>query len=68
MNERRYSLAEIDGMRDALFEKYMREDLASGSACRGDIGRVSEKTETRLRTYLMAGIDPKELIEELKRV
>lgn len=54
MIERKYSLGEIDAMRNAVYE------LTAGIVGRTDMALV----EDRLRTYMMAGVDPQELVDK----
>jgi len=54
--ERKYSLREIDAMRRCLWIALFNEDW--------DVPRnANSLIEERLRTYLMAGVDPSELEE-----
>lgn len=64
MSERKYSVSEIDQMRHAV------RDLASSCISMSADGNTScwtvpgDKTvEERLRTYLLAGTEPAELID-----
>jgi hypothetical protein len=58
---RKYSLAEIDKMRSALNIILIRPNSCYDSAV------AKETIERRLRTYLLAGIDPEELFEKARR-
>jgi hypothetical protein len=61
MIDRKYSLTEIDAMRDAIgylrLSRFMFMDQVKSSAL----------IEEQLRTYMMAGIAPEELIEAGKK-
>lgn len=60
MIERKYSVAEIDRMRVLV-----RFTIPDGTTFYGE--GVTVWIEERLRTYMMAGIGPEELQEELNR-
>lgn len=60
--ERRYSVSEIDGMREAV--KRYGWMANSGSYYPTDRAR---EIEDRVRTYMLAGIDPADLKEELQK-
>lgn len=54
MTERKYSVAEIDRMREAIRLKLEPR----GSVFTYNEGELSARVEDRLRTYMMAGVDP----------
>lgn len=62
MSERKYSVAEIDRMRAAISATFPCSWVFKGD---GSPGRrepdYSAQIEDRLRTYMLAGVDPDEL-------
>lgn len=58
MSERKYSVAEIDRMRDAIFDADSYEP--------GGGGIRPELVETRLRTYMVNGTEPSELEQKAR--
>lgn len=67
MTARKYSIDEIDRMREALRRHGAHESIScyysndDGSAAYSIGSLSSEEVEARLRTYMIAGIDPDEL-------
>lgn len=67
MTERKYSLAELDRMRKALYWKHAERDVTfrTMASDRVEQNRIraycAGLVEDELRTCLMAGIDPDEL-------
>lgn len=69
MREHRYSILDIHRMRIAV-EKIMRTRMVPGQVyLDGEIHFTTpQEVETRLATYIAAGIDPYELDQEADRV
>ena len=73
MAERKYSVAEIDRMRNALLMRAAPSAPASGVShvTFGDPWKERERRETAvedmLRTYMLGGVEPAELEEACKR-
>lgn len=68
MPERAYTVAEIDRMRSAVEHTFLFgnkiSDMKSGALMQSCMYHGSEKdvaVEARLRTYMLAGIEPEEL-------
>ena len=69
MKERSYTVAEIDRMRGAIIRRHWCSCVFENRTTWTRIGSVgaftdTEKTECveeQLRTYMLAGVDPKEL-------
>lgn len=59
MTERKYSISEIDKMRGAV-----RLKLQPGPMQPYNGAELSARVEDRLRTYMLAGVDPDELVKE----
>ncbi len=57
-----YSLAEIDDMRMSVRELYGRHGFTREVQL-----EIERAVEDRLRTYMMNGIDPKELADAVRR-
>jgi len=62
MTERKYTLSEIDAMRKSLLD--LCEDNGRMISTNGPPYPKHSEVEDRLRTYMMAGIEPKELREK----
>ena len=69
MTERKYSVSEIDMMREAIRHQLIWGDIygtpiktAEYASTSYNAEQVDRATEDRLRTYMLAGIDPSELI------
>ena len=66
--QKKYSIKEIDSMRKALYTNFYKTKshrgpmTAQGHAAYDQLENM--KVEEKLRTYMMAGIDPQELIDE----
>lgn len=62
VGKRVYTVAEIDQMRDALISKHWTPEsrLGYNEAC--------EFAERELRTYLMAGVDPQQVIDRKEAI
>lgn len=59
MTERRYSISEIDRMRQAIWNKLSRTYRIIYEA---DNDRLAKKVEDELRAVLLAGVDPDDLV------
>lgn len=59
MTERKYSISEIDKMRGAV-----RLKLQPGPMQPYNDAELSARVEDQLRTYMMAGVDPDELVKD----
>jgi len=65
MTERRYTLAEIDAMREALMKRHWIQDIVQGETIREMFERYHRRdlyVESVLRTHMMNGTEPSELI------
>lgn len=72
MTQRCYTLDEIDAMRDAVFDLsipewiYSSDDPLYHRQVNKDSFATQKLAEARLRTYLMAGIEPADIIAKAK--
>ena len=69
-DQRKYSVDEIDEMRELLFELQIAKRMKAFSRTRASTGgysedRVREQAERELRTYMLAGTSPAEIRSRL---
>lgn len=60
-SRRTYTTGEIDAMRDAIYWSYPKGDP-------WDDNERCKEVERTLRTYIMGGVDPNELIERFAAI
>ncbi len=68
MTERTYTVEEIDRMREALKRRHAPWHYGIGlfDVEKGALKRAFARAEDELRTYMLAGVDPLEVIAAVK--
>lgn len=62
MSERKYSVTEIDAMREAILHSAKLFDDLAHHRSGVPVNELREEAEKRLHTYMAAGVDPNDVI------